>query len=422
MAGEHDGLVRREPVHRRVAGERRRAPWRRDRDVRREASGDQQRQKVLRQRTRDRRRGLRIDGNGGEVDREREHAESGDERARTRLQERQAPQRNQRHEVAGADAEASLPSVEAEVEREEDDGDREDGALAHERNEREEQHRPEEEEAAIRRDRDAVQRFERRRSEDAHERALRDEARVGLRDAVGEEAAEAEPLVDGEERERHDGAADETQASSTSSRDAEDQQGRAADVVHAGRERRRESRDGVVPRRERDQHQRSARNDDHQQRRVRKKLRSERDDQRDRRCPQRRDAAAPRFSEEDRRNRGAEDADREQRAEIREHRQRERVVRRSEHRVNQGVRDRGEETERRRLVGVNVSVRERAVAGVVRVRVDLEGVALDDGAREIERRVLIPAGAGVEKRVHREADEEQPFGDSLVAEAHIARF
>jgi len=82
--------------------------------------------------------------------------------------------------------------------------------------------------------------------------------------------------------------------------------------------------------------------------------------------------------------------------------------------MNQRVRNRRQERKRRRFVRVDVPVRERAVAGVRRVRIDREGVPLDDRARQIELRVLIPSAAAVKVRGDAERQEEEPLRDALV--------
>src|SRR5262249_4210386 len=73
-----------------------------------------------------------------------------------------------------------------------------------------------------------------------------------------------------------------------------------------------------------------------------------------------------------------------------------------------------------RFVRVDVAAFEGHVAGVANVRIDGEGVALGDGAREVELRALVPSAAAVEVRVGREGEDEEPFGDAAVRAAHRA--
>ena len=56
----------------------------------------------------------------------------------------------------------------------------------------------------------------------------------------------------------------------------------------------------------------------------------------------------------------------------------------------------------------------RNVAGVAGVRIDRKRVPLDDRARHIEGRVLIPAAAGEEVRICDKRDQAEPLGHLLL--------
>ena len=60
----------------------------------------------------------------------------------------------------------------------------------------------------------------------------------------------------------------------------------------------------------------------------------------------------------------------------------------------------------------------RNVAGIRCIGVDRECVALDDGAGQIELRVLIPPAAGLEIRVGDERQQKEPEGKLAVGDAH----
>jgi hypothetical protein len=62
-----------------------------------------------------------------------------------------------------------------------------------------------------------------------------------------------------------------------------------------------------------------------------------------------------------------------------------------------------------------VSAAERDIASVARVRIDRERVPLDDRARQIKRRVLIPSAAREEVTAGDERQDAEPLGDALVA-------
>jgi len=156
----------------------------------------------------------------------------------------------------------------------------------------------------------------------------------------------------------------------------------------------------------------------HEDRPVRQQLRRERDRQRHDRGPARIEAAPPCVEKEHRRNERARQRDADQRAEVDVDRQKLHVAgigaSRMFERVQRRVRNRCQPRQRRRLVRVNVPAAERYVAGVARVRIDGERVPLDDGARQIERRVLVPAAAGEEVGVHAEGEQGEPLRDPLV--------
>jgi hypothetical protein len=62
-----------------------------------------------------------------------------------------------------------------------------------------------------------------------------------------------------------------------------------------------------------------------------------------------------------------------------------------------------------------VAVRDRDVASVARQRINRERVPLDDGPRQIELRILIPAAAREEVTAGDERQDAEPLRDSLVA-------
>jgi len=160
----------------------------------------QERDDVLRQRPRDRAGRLRVDGRGGEVDGEGDGREGDDCGAHpaAAVQQQQAEERDQRDEVARADGEAAFPSVEADVEGEEEPDDGEDAPIARHRNGHE-QNGGKEEETAVRRDGDSEEGLQRRRDEDT---AVGEETRVLSGHRRRERAAEADPLIRSEREER----------------------------------------------------------------------------------------------------------------------------------------------------------------------------------------------------------------------------
>jgi len=413
-----DRLVERHAVHGGVAGEGVGAPGRHERHARRDASSDQQRQEVLRQRARDGGRDLRVDRRRGEVDGEGDRRERADQRARPRVEQRQAPERNERDEIPSADAVAARPAVERDVEADEDDRQRGDGELraafrpAEQPDDGHQQDWREEKVPAVRGQRDVVEDVERRHLQHAERRAVRQESWVGLGHAGGEEAAEADPLVDRDGGEGDDGAGGE--ALPAIARKREKKNRRRAEVVHRCRQPRREPRQRAPLADQRIEQQCGAGHGGHEDRGVRQQLRPERHHRRHERRPSSLHPAAPRVREEHGRDQRAGQRHAEQRAEVDVEGQRGVGV--GFDGVQRGVWQRRDPGERRRLVGVDVAVRIRDVAGVAGVGVDGEGVALDDGARQVELRILVPAAAGEKVGVGGEGQQREPRRDAAVVE------
>jgi len=68
-----------------------------------------------------------------------------------------------------------------------------------------------------------------------------------------------------------------------------------------------------------------------------------------------------------------------------------------------------------------VAAVERDIAGVARIRINRKRVALDDGARQIEGRVLIPSAAGEKVCIRCEREQPEPLRDSLVVLRNVGR-
>jgi len=301
--------------------------------------GDQQRKDVLRERPRNRPRWLRINRGRRKVDRARQDGERHEQPSRPACarNHEDAEEGNDRDKVAGADAEAALPAVERHIECEEHgayERDRSDLAATAARAQREDQaddrhqqDRREIEQSAIRRDRDAVQRFHARPSHDAEYGPATHETRIHALDARGGEASETDLLIDSEKNERRQSADHEREASAPTSQQRERCDRRRAQIVHQRRAAGHQARHGVAAATDRIQHESTARHSDHEERSIRKKLRAERHRQRDDDAPHATGTVTACDEEDQSGDPSTAHAGNESRADVAVERQRDRIVR-----------------------------------------------------------------------------------------------
>ena len=287
------------------------------------------------------------------------------------MQHRQAPQRNQRHEVARADPEPALPPVERHVEGEKEQRDDANRCRheclsrtepVEESHQRQDQHRCEEEKAAVRRNGDAIQRLQRRTLHDAEGGVGVDEARVHRGDRRAKETAATDLLIDRQDDQWRCSSGEEANAPWAG--EAEQQQCRSAEVIHCRGDAGRRPRPRAAAHRQRDEHQPAARRRGNEQCRVWKELSRQSDCQCDGSRPRRGDALFARIPVKDQRNDCAEQRDANDRADVDVQREHEWIVRIVLEWIKQRVWNGAEKRKAGRLVRVDVPVVLGDIAGV----------------------------------------------------------